>query len=62
MQEPPLQPPKPLVRTYLYVIATVIGGVGGIGFWLGTELWHLALGAPLLLMAGGLIRLARHAG
>ena len=62
MREPSKQQPQPLVRTYMYTLAAVLGLVGGIGVWLGTELWHLALGAPLLLVAGALVRYARRDG
>lgn len=57
-----MQKPSPLVRTYMNTLAFLIGGIGGIGAWFGTELWHLAVGLPLVLLAAVLIRLANHGG
>lgn len=53
---------QPLVRTYLYVLAAVLGFVGAIGTCLGTELWHLAVGMPLVLLAVWVVRVAKSHG
>ncbi len=48
-----------LTRVLAWVLALVLGGIGGVGVWLGTELWHLAVGLPLMLLAAWLIRAAQ---
>ncbi|WP_293602901.1 hypothetical protein [Polaromonas sp. 16-63-31] len=51
-----------LIRTYAYVLAALIGGIGAIGVGLGAEFWHIAVGTPLLVVAAVLLRVANNAG
>ncbi len=62
MEEQSRDKPLTLTRTYLYVLAALIGGIGWVGVALGTEFWHIAVGAPLVLVAAFLLRVAKHAG
>lgn len=61
MERPPRQPAL-LAQTYVYVLVALIGGVGCIGMWFGTELWHLLVSAPLVLVAAMLLRVVKHGG
>lgn len=61
MEEPSGDKPLSLIRTYVYVLAALIGGIGAIGVGLGTELWHIAVGTPLLMIAAVLLRVVKKA-
>lgn len=54
--------PAPLTKVYLWCLGLVLGLVGGVLVWFGTNLWHLAVGAPLVLIAGWLLREAKNGG
>lgn len=62
MEEHSGDKPLTLIRTYAYVLAALIGGIGAIGVGLGTEFWHIAVGTPLLVVAAALLRVAKNAG
>jgi uncharacterized membrane-anchored protein len=62
MEEHSRDKPLMLIRTYAYVLAALIGGIGAIGVGLGAEFWHIAVGTPLLVVAAVLLRVANNAG
>jgi len=58
----PKAKPAPLAKVYLWCLGLILGVVGGVAVWLGTNLWHIAVGVPLVLVAGLLFRSASSGG
>ena len=44
-------PSTRLVKVFAWVLAILIGGIGWLDVSFGAELWHLAVGIPLVLLA-----------
>ena len=44
-------PSTRLVKVFAWVLAILIGGIGWLAVSFGAELWHLAVGIPLVLLA-----------
>jgi hypothetical protein len=48
-----------LVKVFAWVLAILIGGIGWLAVAFGAEMWHLAIGIPLVLLAAWLVRAAQ---
>jgi hypothetical protein len=48
-----------LAKVFAWVLAILIGGIGWLAVSFGAELWHLAVGIPLVLLAAWLLRAAQ---